>query len=123
MMEKRHTQHGQYIGNESVSDLNELHGWFQYFDAQSDTSRAFANNAIHQFIEAAKEAEIVKDATGLSPRELAEQREYLRGVLDEIGGLCRYLRQGGADPMDLQGLEEGLSVAVDMAHDALEATK
>lgn len=84
MMEKRHTQHGQYIGNESVSDLNELHGWFQYSDAQSDTSRAFANNAIHQFIEAAKEAEIVKDATGLSPRELAEQRDELYSALQQM---------------------------------------
>lgn len=56
-------------------------------------------------------------------RQLAEQRDYLRGVMDEINGLCRYLRQGGADHMDLQGLEEGLSFAVDMAHDALEATK
>lgn len=35
-----------YLTNEQVLDLNEKHGWFQYGDAQSDVSRAFAQDAI-----------------------------------------------------------------------------
>lgn len=45
--------------------------------------------------------------------------ERLRETLDEIGGLSRFLRQGGPDTMDLEGLSDGLSRAVDMAHAAL----
>lgn len=76
-MEKRCVRKGEYLSNESVGELNDVHGWFQYSDAQSHVSRAFANNAIHQFIESAKEAEQVKDETGLTPRQLAEQRAEL----------------------------------------------
>lgn len=35
-----------YLSNEQVLELNEKHGWFQYRDAQSDVSRAFAQDAI-----------------------------------------------------------------------------
>lgn len=88
-MEKRCVKKGDYLSNESVGELNDVHGWFQYSDAQSHVSRAFANNAIHQFIESGKEAEQVKDETGLTPRQLAEQRAELLAALkvltDRIG--------------------------------------
>lgn len=37
-------------------------------------------------------------------------------ALDTIGGLSRALRQGGPDPMDLQGLSDALEEAVDLAN-------
>lgn len=113
-MERRHTTHGQYLSNESVSDLNELHGWFQYSDAQSDTSRAFANNAIHKFIESAKEAEIVRDATGLSPREMAEQRDELERALRQMVEFFSPYAHGS---------EYTRAEALQDAHDILEKCK
>lgn len=35
-----------YLTPEQVHQLNEKHGWFQFGDAQSDVSKAFAQNAI-----------------------------------------------------------------------------
>ena len=58
---------------------------------------------------AAKEREAVRD----------EMREWLVSGLDEITGLCRYLRQGGCDSTDLLGLEEGLTHAIDVASEML----
>ena len=43
----------------------------------------------------------------------------LRAALDDIGGLCRALRQGGPAPEDLQELSDALQEAVDIAHAAL----
>ena len=43
----------------------------------------------------------------------------LRAALDDIGGLCRALRQGGPAPEDLQELSDALQEAVDIAHSAL----
>jgi len=40
-------------------------------------------------------------------------------VLDNIGGLSRALRVGGPDPMDLRGLSDALSEAVDAANAAV----
>lgn len=80
-MSKRTEKHGSYLSNSSVHELNEVHGWFSYEDAQSDVSRAFANNAIHAFIESAKEAEIVKQESGLTPRQLLQQRAELLEAL------------------------------------------
>lgn len=37
-------------------------------------------------------------------------------ALDTIGGLSRALRQGGPDPMDLQGLSDALEEAIDLAN-------
>lgn len=37
-------------------------------------------------------------------------------ALDTIGGLSRALRQGGPDPMDLQGLSDALEEAVNLAN-------
>lgn len=43
----------------------------------------------------------------------------LREALEEIVGLTTYLRQGGPDPMDLQGLSDALDHATSLAHTAL----
>lgn len=85
-MSKRTEKHGSYLSNNSVHELNEVHGWFVYEDAQSDVSQAFANNAVHSFIEAAKEAEMVKQETGLTPRQLLQQRAELLEALKK----CRF---------------------------------
>lgn len=45
--------------------------------------------------------------------------ERLRAALDHIGGLSRALRVSGPDLMDLQGLSDALTEAVDTAHGAL----
>ena len=44
-----------FLTNDQVLLLNERHGWFQYRDAQSTVSRAFAQDAIamHERIRAA----------------------------------------------------------------------
>ena len=42
--------------------------------------------------------------------------QWLVEGLDEIGSLSCNLRQGGCDAGDLEGLENGLMHAVDMAH-------
>lgn len=52
---------------------------------------------------------------------LLAEREMLKAALDDIGGLSRALRQGGPDPMDLEGLSNALEEAVDIAHDAISA--
>lgn len=39
-------KHTPFLSNEQVQVLNEKHGWFKYGDAQSDVSRAFANDAV-----------------------------------------------------------------------------
>lgn len=52
---------------------------------------------------------------------LAARLGAMEAALDHIGGLCRALRVGGPDPMDLEGLSDALSEAVDTAHAALAA--
>lgn len=37
------------IGRDQVQEMNEKHGWFQFADAQSDVSNAFANEAIERY--------------------------------------------------------------------------
>lgn len=83
-MKSRTSVNEHYISNETVQELNEVHGWFQYEDAQSDVSRAFANNAIHAFLHAAKEAEKAKHKTGLSPLQLVMQIEDMQARIDEL---------------------------------------
>lgn len=39
-------KHTPFLTNEQVQALNEKHGWFKHGDAQSDVSRAFANDAV-----------------------------------------------------------------------------
>ncbi|OWR35528.1 hypothetical protein CEE55_01650 [Stenotrophomonas pavanii] len=36
----------RWLSDDQVQKLNERHGWFKHGDAQSDVSRAFANDAI-----------------------------------------------------------------------------
>ena len=36
----------RWLSDEQVHALNERHGWFKHGDAQSDVSRAFANDAV-----------------------------------------------------------------------------
>ena len=38
-----------FISKEMVQQLNEKHGWFEFRDAQSDVSNAFANEAIERY--------------------------------------------------------------------------
>lgn len=38
-----------FISRDVVADMNEKHGWFQFRDAQSDVSNAFANEAIERY--------------------------------------------------------------------------
>lgn len=47
---------------------------------------------------------------------LADRVAELEAALDHIGGLSRALRVGGPDPIDLEGLSEALTEAVDTAH-------
>lgn len=51
---------------------------------------------------------------------LLAERDRLAASLDEIGGLCRALRQGGPDPIDLEDLSSALEQAVDTANAALQ---
>lgn len=83
-MSKRTLKNGQYISDETVSELNDKHGWFQYEDAQSDVSRAFANNAVHAFLEIAKEAEEAKQETGMTPMELVSHIYDLKARIAEL---------------------------------------
>lgn len=39
----------KYLSDEHVRELNEKHGWFEFGDAQSDVSRAFAQDAIAKY--------------------------------------------------------------------------
>jgi len=39
----------KYISRDEVQKLNEKHGWFEFSDAQSDVSNAFANDAIRRY--------------------------------------------------------------------------
>lgn len=82
MNDKRYTKDGDYLSKAAVLDLNERHGWLQYGDAQSDVSNAFANNAVHSFLESAKQAQEVLGETGLTPRQLVEQRDALVNALE-----------------------------------------
>lgn len=45
----------KWLSDEQVQALNEQHGWFKHRDAQSDVSRAFANDAVeaHERLRAA----------------------------------------------------------------------
>lgn len=86
MTDKRYTKDGDYLSKAAVLDLNERHGWLAYGDAQSDASNAFANNAVHSFLESAKQAQEVLCETGLTPRQLVKQRDALAQMLEDL--LC-----------------------------------
>jgi len=48
-MTTKHTPNPVFISPDQVYELNEKHGWFQFGDAQSDVSNAFANEAIARY--------------------------------------------------------------------------
>ncbi len=48
-MTTKHTPGPVFISPDQVHELNEKHGWFQFGDAQSDVSNAFANEAIARY--------------------------------------------------------------------------
>ena len=83
-MSERTVQKANYLSADTIRELNDQHGWFQYEDAQSDVSRAFANNAIHVFLGIAIEAEQIKQETGMSPRELAKHISDLESRIVEL---------------------------------------
>lgn len=84
MSDKRYTKDGEYLSKPATLALNARHGWLQYGDAQSDASNAFANNAVHAFLESAKQTQEVLTETGLTPRQLVEQRDLLAVVIEEL---------------------------------------
>jgi enoyl reductase-like protein len=65
------------LHNHQVHALNEKHGWFEFRDAQSDVSRAFASDAIAEYERVRNEATAVCVATGLTPRQLVERVKEL----------------------------------------------
>lgn len=54
--------------------------------------------------------------------QLSAQVEGMREALDQISGLCRHMRHGGPDPMDLQELHDALDEAVTTADNTLAET-
>lgn len=71
------------LHNDQVHALNEKHGWFEFRDAQSDVSRAFASDAIAEYERVRNEATAVCVATGLTPRQLVER-------VKELEEACRH---------------------------------
>jgi hypothetical protein len=65
-----------YLSNDQVHALNEKHGWFQFRDAQSDVSRAFAQDAIEMH-------ERMRAAAPELLRELRASRTFIQAALDE----------------------------------------
>lgn len=94
MSDKRYTKDGEYLSKAATLELNERHGWLQYGDAQSDASNAFANNAVHAFLESAKQAQEVMDETGLTPRQLVEQQDALAKALEDVAASLSWLAYG-----------------------------
>lgn len=72
------------LHNDQVFALNEKHGWFQFRDAQSDVSRAFASDAIAEYERVRNEATAVCVETGLTPRQLVERAWELEEALQQI---------------------------------------
>jgi len=76
-----------HLSREQVLALNEKHGWFQYGDAQSDVSRAFAQDAI----------EVHERQRAAAPEMLAALRE----TQIALGLMLNYHGQGTADHADV----------------------
>lgn len=53
-------------------------------------------------------------------RELRTQKEATLEVLDTISGFTCYLRQGGADVSDIDGLEYAVQTATNLCYDILK---
>lgn len=102
----RTTQDGDYLSKGAVASLNERHGWFQFSDAQSDVSNAFANNAVHAYLESAKEAQETQQKTGFTPSQLADHREFL---LEALKYARRFLNK---DDHDIQYVDQAINNAL-----------
>jgi len=77
-MTTKHTPGPVFISPDQVHELNEKHGWFEFGDAQSDVSNAFANEAIARY-------ERIRSAAP----EMLEALEACQGALEwaiEQGG-------------------------------------
>ena len=85
---------GDYLTTQQVRDLNEEHGYFEYGDAQGDVSRAFANNAVKEFLRINEEAQSLQKIIGISPIELLEK---YRDLQDEMQGVLDCLRDTQVD--------------------------
>jgi len=64
-----------YLTKEQVYELNELHGWFEYADAQGDASRSFAQDAI-----------AMHEAMRKAAPDLLFALEYLLIQVENVGG-------------------------------------
>lgn len=71
-----------YLTKEQVNQLNEKHGWFEFGDAQSDVSMAFAQDAITMYLAATEAAK----ATGTA--EFPPHDGYI-DLYDESGRIGR----------------------------------
>ena len=56
-------------------------------------------------------------------RELQAQKEKSLEVLDTISGFTCYLRQGGADISDIDGLEYAVQAATDLCYNVLKEVR
>lgn len=89
------TQTKCFISREQVQELNEKYGWFQYADAQSDVSNAFANEAIERY-------ERIRSAAPELLAQLEKHLEWLSKLTDWAGA---------GDP-DLDGLRAAIAKAL-----------
>lgn len=83
-----------FISKSQVAEMNQVHGWFQYGDAQSDVSNAFANEAIERY-------ERIRSA---APEMLAALR----------GAVCALAFAAERDP-SFQAQYEQVSAAIEKA--------
>lgn len=75
------------LHNGQVFALNAKHGWFEYGDAQSDVSRAFAADAIAEYERVRDEATGICVQTGLTPSQLVERVKELEVALRKISAI------------------------------------
>ena len=68
-------KHTPFLSNEQVQALNEKHGWFKHGDAQSDVSRAFANDAVAAYERVRSAAPELLEALITKVKD-AEQRSF-----------------------------------------------
>lgn len=77
-----------HLSKEQVSKLNEKHGWFQSGDAQSDVSRAFAQDAINMYERQRAAAPLLlaalKTARSFIEGDTSSNPEQVVAVLDVI---------------------------------------
>ena len=75
----------KFISKDQVFQMNEKHGWFQFGDAQSDVSNAFANEAIERY-------ERIRNAALEFLTALEKFAEYEKAMDngDDISGMLLY---------------------------------